>query len=233
MPYTLMKNGDGFEKKYWGLFILKEWPEYEKFWQKHVIPLTNRPTDIHFKNDASLVPLGYSSEDICIAQLHYTILRHLSRIFTILQNPHPNLDSLTEIFVRIVGAQDVAFELLERYSNQGTYDPWLSKKRGNRLGSREAQSNWKRNNRYPLQIIRDYRNHLVHGRLTPSLLSNTYYFPGIGNEEQYFDWRTITSSTQLQAAIGNTLLPSHDIGKRAWDLTLDYLRTNWGTLLLP
>ena len=140
---------------------------------------------------------------------------------------------LTDIFVRLTGAQDVAFEMLERYINKGSYDPWLSTKQGNVLGSREARQNWQRNNNYPLQEIRNYRNHLVHGRMMPSVKSNTLYFPTVGQEQQYFDWRTLTASNNWQAEIGNTLRPIDEVAQIAWDETLAYFRDQWSTHLLP
>ena len=149
-PYTLQNDGDGFEQHYWPLFISAEFPEYDQFWAKHVIPLTNRPVDIHFKDDPTLIAEGYTAEDICIAQLHYSILRHLARTFEIRRQPHINLDLLTDIFVRLAGAQDVAFELLERYTNKGIYDPWLSTGHGGIRGSRQARQNWQRNSNWGL-----------------------------------------------------------------------------------
>lgn len=232
-PYTLLTDGDRFEKSYENKFLSSSFPEYEQFWQKHVIPLTNRPSNIHFKDNATLSTGGFDEEDVCIAQLHYTILRHLGAVYDLLQNRHPYLDELTVVFSRLVGAQDVAFELLERYSNRGTYDPWLAIKHGSTLGSREAKQQWQRNNSYPLQAFRNYRNHLVHGRMNPGVVSNTFYFPAIGDEEKYFDWRTITSGTTWQSEIGVSLLPSKDIVVMAWDQTLDYFRTNWNAHLLP
>jgi len=230
--YIIQSDGDPFEKRYWNDFISNEWPEYELFWQKHVTPLTNRPSNLHFKDDATLISEGHSVEDICIAQLHYSILRHLGHIYGLLQNPHPYIDQLTEVFVRIVGAQDIAFELLERYTNPGGYDPWLPKKRAGILGSREAKSKWQQNHSCPLQDIRNYRNHLVHGRMIPGVIADTYYFPGIGREEDYFDWRVITSSNTWQAEIGHSLFPSISIGKEAWEKTLSYLRSMWTSKLL-
>ena len=193
-PYTLENDGDGFEQHYWSLFLSTEFSEYEQFWVKHVTPLTNRPVDIHFKDDPTLVAEGHTPEDICIAQLHYSILRHLTRVYEIRRQQHLNLDLLTDVFVRLTGAQDVAFEMLERYINRGSYDPWLSIRQDGIAGSREARQNWQRNNNHPLQDIRNYRNHLVHGRMMPSVRADTFYLPSIGQEQQYFDWRTITSS---------------------------------------
>jgi hypothetical protein len=232
-PYTLQDDGDVFEKYYWPLFISPEFPQYGQFWAKHVPPLTNRPADIYLKDDHSLIADGHTHEDICIAQLHYSILRHLARVYEIKQQPHPRLDLITEFFVRLTGAQDVAFEILERYTNRGTYDPWLSTKQGEKLGSREARQEWQKKNKFPLQDIRNYRNHLVHGRMLPSPIAETYYFPSIGQEQQYFDWRVITASKAWQAEVGKTLQSGSKVAQGAWDDTIGYFRTEWNNHLLP
>lgn len=149
-----------------------------------------------------------------------------------MKNQHPNQDDLIIIFTRIVGAQDLAFELLERYTNSGFYNAWLSQKTNDVPGSRDAKVKWQKNHNYPLQNIRDYRNHLVHGRMSPGITANTYYYPAIGKEEKYFDWRIVTSSNRWVSEIGITLLPSLDIVKQAWDKTLAYFKTNWTNELL-
>ena len=92
-PYTLQNDGDAFEQHYWALFISNEFPEYGQFWAKHVTPLTNRPVDIHFKDDQALAAENYTSEDICLAQLHYSILRHLVRVFELRRLQNLNLDA--------------------------------------------------------------------------------------------------------------------------------------------
>jgi hypothetical protein len=232
-PYSLQVDGDGVEQHYYDLFIAPEFPEYGHFWAKHVPPLTNRPNNIHFKDDQALIAANHTAEDICIAQLHYSILRHLARVYEVRQLPFINLDFLTEVFVRLTGAQDIAFEMLERYTNRARYDPWVAAGNREQPGSREAKQEWQRKNSYPLQNSRDYRNHLVHGRMLPSVAAETYYFPSIGHENQYFDWRAITGSNAWQAEIGKTLLTGYQVAQSAWDETLGYFRTEWNRHLLP
>jgi len=81
--YRLAIDGDNLEKHYWGQFIQDQFPSYEVFWLKFIVPLTNRPTDIHFKNNSELSKIEKSESDVCIAQLNYSILRHLIRCFEI------------------------------------------------------------------------------------------------------------------------------------------------------
>ncbi len=231
MSYNLINDGDRVEKKYWDKFIQTQFPSYEKFWIKNVIPLTNRPADIHFKADYELRKIGKSANDICLSQLHYSILKHLSRAFDILSLQDINLDNLIEGMVRLSGALDIAFELLERFNNPTKYDAWLDKKNNSNLGGKEARENWQKNNRFPLQKIKNYRNHLIHGRMLPGILNTTYYLPKIGLEKKYFDWRLITNSNN-PAFDKNDLMPAKKILEQAWKETLDYLENQWKAILL-
>jgi hypothetical protein len=88
---------------------------------------------------------------------------------------------------------------------------------------------WKKNNNYPLQDIRDYRNHLTHGRMAPSIQSPPkVLLPKIGLENDYLDWRLVTdwNSSAAQSALPNfdTL---DNILTDAWKKTLQYLEVEW------
>ena len=86
MSYSLATDGDGYEQHFWPLFIQQKFTSYENYWLQNVVPLTNRPHNIHFKNSADIKKLGISEEDICKAQLHYTALKHLIRTFELINN---------------------------------------------------------------------------------------------------------------------------------------------------
>ena len=103
--YTLAQHGDPFERHYESLFISRAFPSYERFWQRFVVPLTNRPIDIRFKTPEDLNAIGKGDREICIAQLHYSILRHLGRVFDLREPGRLNGRAelyliLTEITVR-------------------------------------------------------------------------------------------------------------------------------------
>jgi len=224
---TLQGDGDSFEKRYYDLFLANEFPSYERFWLNFIVPMTNRPADIHFMTDQDLVAIGRGDQDLCIAQLHYSVFRHLARTHDI-KSLHPlNINGLTEGMVRLVGAQDVAFELLERYLNPGIYNPWLSIGRRGLQGSREARRNWQNRENRPLQNIRNYRNHLVHGRIMPSIIDNDCFVPRIGVEENYFDWRLVTDENNIRQLIGGDFITSNETLENAWGQTIDYIETNW------
>ena len=80
MAYTIVDDGDDFERLAWASFLRADFPAAtETFWQRHIVPLTNRPADIQLKDDATLQTEGKGHEDLAIAQLHYTVLKHLVR----------------------------------------------------------------------------------------------------------------------------------------------------------
>ena len=165
------------------------------FWAWYVVPLTNRPTNLHFKTNSELKKLGKGDQDLCIAQLHYSVLWHLARAFQF--KKVQDLDTLTEAFARLCGGIDVAFELLERFSNPTKYPAWIEA--GNK-GGQGAKEAWKKAEKHPLQHIYFYRNHLIHGRLTPRMLppiasGTPIQIPKVGKETDYLDWRILTDPT--------------------------------------
>jgi len=233
MIYTLEKDGDGFEQHYYDLFIKNNFPNYEKFWQNFIVPLTNRPTDIHFKKNKELDLIGKTANDICIAQLHYSILRHMARAYDLARLPVVELNVVTEATGHISGALDIAFELLERFANPSKYDPWLEQKEkgSGRVGGQEARRAWQQLRSYPLQDIKNYRNHLVHGRMTPSIRGSETYLPKIGFEQKYFDWRLITDPTKIGYS-AKDFDSAHEILRSAWINSIKYLNVQWKKNLL-
>lgn len=232
MHYTLAINGDDVEKACWGLFLRRDFPSYELFWLQHVVPLTKRPHSIHFKNNDDLAKLGKTPHDICIAQLHYSIIRHLYRADCIRKkmllapqnNPHETLDALTDAFVRIVGAQDNAFELLQRrHEDNDTYDAWKP------ISGKRARTDWQDDHPLPPQIrnTRFYRNNLVHGRLLPSLGGA---LPKIDCCDRYLDWRVITAPEADDCA--KDFDTADNILNDAWAATIAYLESLWRQHLL-
>jgi len=84
MAYILQNDGDSFEKHYWTLFLSHYFPSYGDYWSNSVAPLTNRPQNIHFKSSSVLTAEGHTPEEICLAQIHYTLFKHLVRAFEII-----------------------------------------------------------------------------------------------------------------------------------------------------
>lgn len=232
MTYRLAIDGDDLEKRAWGSFLQSDFPAYEQFWMKHVVPLTGRPAHIHFKDDVTLKAEGKNAEDLAMAQLHYTALKHLLGAHQVGQGRAIDEFGLFVGLSALTGGQDVAFELLQRYSHRGQYDPWVeARPRGKKIGSKsgqDAQEDWKKANSFPLQHIRDYRNKLLHGRTPPAILSSgVISLPAIGAVDKYCDWRTVTGpGAASRIPIGDFESASAILG-RAWQETLQYLENMW------
>jgi hypothetical protein len=234
--YELATSGDSYERRYYSLFIKDRFSAYELFWQQHVVPLTLRPADIRFKADSELAAIHRNHSDICVAQLHYSILLHLIRAFELSRATAPNFDHVLFGITALCGAQDIAFELLERFEHPNKYDPWLDKKRrgSSILGSKEAKVRWQERNGHPLQSIRDYRNNVVHGRMTPVIvMNNEVLLPKIGHELDYLDWRKVMNLQQSGKLPTEDYQNAGEILKSAWTETTDYLENQWRTNLLP
>jgi hypothetical protein len=75
MPYTLANDGDSFEKAACRHFRQHEFPAYEEFWRRQIVPMTNPPRDVQLQDDASLTPIGKGAEDVAMAQLRCGIVR--------------------------------------------------------------------------------------------------------------------------------------------------------------
>lgn len=234
ITYRLATDGDQLEKDYWSLFIENEFPSYEKFWLKFVAPLTNRPDNINFKTNEELAVWDKSEADLCVAQLNYSILRHLIRCFRVkelltntvgMDKIDQQLDLLIEGLARLVGAQDNAFELLERIKNPNNYSPFAEKT------GKEAREKWKKSNDFPLQPIRDYRNSLVHGRLLPGIIDGQRLcLPAIGKVESYLDWRLITQPSSQAEEYKRDFISALNILESTWKETINYLENNWKNL---
>ena len=69
MIFTLAEHGDGFEQIAWPAFLQREFPAYQEFCQRFVVPLTNRPRDVQLQNDTSLAALGKGPEDVAMAPM--------------------------------------------------------------------------------------------------------------------------------------------------------------------
>lgn len=229
---TIKNDGDALEQKYWYEFISTEFPQYENFWVKSITPLTNRPQNVHFKSDTELAKISKTSNDICIAQLHYTLLTHLVVAYNLLQYKSPLVYEEFEYgIVKLSAATDVADELLERFINPTTYDPW------NENEGRRARKNWRKNHQ-KLQWLRNYRNRLLHGRVLPKIVINGSYdrlrVPRFDKVDQYIDWRNLTNGSIGKGGSirENDFDAPKNLLQHAWVEVLKYLRTDWQNELL-
>ncbi len=225
--FSLEKDGDQLEKVYWPLFIKNEFPSYEKFWIKWVVPVTGRPKHINFRTTDELLAIGKSDSDVYNAQLFYSTLRHLIRSYQILSeltsavDVERQLSLITEGFARLIGAQDNIFELLERINKPRNYQPFPD-------GStaKKVRNQWITVHN-PLKDIRNYRNYLVHGIMPPAIIDNQRLcLPDIGKELDYLDWRKITQlwvNRTDEVKIKADFISVLGILQKAWDKTISYI----------
>lgn len=250
--FTIADDGDEFEKQWWPQWTRDRFPSYEAFWVKRIVPLTHRVHDrsnIGFQATTDLAAAGFTDEDVAVAQLHYTLLRHLGRTFELLDdarafttrgylaNRQFGRDESFEAFARLSGASDVADELLGRRTSPGTYGAWDERQGG------KARRNWRDNNPDPLRPIRSYRNRLVHGRIVPELyvraigpkgesVGDLFMYPTLGMVDAYLDWRKAFAVAASPTPPPN-FAEAAIIAADAWVMVAEYVEQAWRTHLLP
>jgi hypothetical protein len=209
LPFTIEADGDETEKRWWPQWTRDHFPSYEAFWVPHIVPLTYRLKDrqnVYFQTDEELAEAGYAPEDVAVAQLHYTLLNHLGRVFELLDDVRAftersymanrpfTRDQFFESFARLSGASDVSDELLARRATPGEYDAW-----DERQGA-DARRAWRKVNPDPLRPVRSYRNRLVHGRVVLTIevkahdtqdrhVGDMLFYPLLEKVDDYLDWR--------------------------------------------
>lgn len=257
-PLSIASDGDAWEKLYWQAFASERFPSYEDFWLAHVVPLTNRrATDrlsnelrIRFRTDAELAADGRGDEDVAIAQLHYTLLLHIGRVWQLLDHSLAFTSAprrgqgfdqhhFFESFTRLSGASDVADEIPERRRTLGsrTYPAW-----DERAGKR-ARMAWRNREGDPLRDVRAYRNRLVQGRVIPQWNVRVFevgtgafhgerlMYPRLDRVEDHLDWRRAFDPANVDAVLVE-FEDADFIVRRAWERALDYADASWRQHLL-
>jgi hypothetical protein len=248
--FTIAEDGDENEKNWWPQWTADHFSSYEAFWAARIVPLTYRIRDrrnVRFQTQAEIAAAGYSEEDVAIAQLHYTLLMHLGRVFELLDDARAftvrsymanrpfGRDAFFESFARLSGVSDVADELLARRGDPGKYEAW------NETHGRDARGAWRKLNPDPLRSVRAYRNRLVHGRVVPEVYVNAteqgrvvgqlLFYPRLGKVDPYLDWRIAFAE-----AAKTTASPDFDeaalIALDAWERFVEYVEQAWQMLLL-
>jgi hypothetical protein len=249
-PFTIPTDGDEPEQNWWPQWTRDHFPSYEVFWVERIVPLTYRVKNrgnVRFQTTAELAAAGYTDEDVTVAQLHYTLLMHLGRVFELLDDaraftsPVPVANAFgryqfSETFTRLSGASDVTDEILARRADPGKYAAW-----DERQGQR-ARTAWRAVYPDPLQLVRSYRNRLVHGRVVPEVyvdatnaqghaVGQILLYPQLNEVDKYLDWRIA-----FEEAGGATPSPNFaeaaQIGREAWELVVGYVESAWKRHLL-
>ena len=228
--FSIESDGDDWEKRYWEAFASERFRSYEDFWLAHVVPLTNRrATDrlsgdlrIRLRTDAELAADGRGNEDVAIAQLHYTLLLHVGRVWELLDQAGAftsdgagwtaffDQNYFFESFTRLSGASDVADELLERRRTRGsgTYAAWDER------AGRRARETWRNVEGDPLS---DNGERLM--------------YPKLDRVDDHLDWRRAFDPANVDA-----ILPEFEraevIVRQEWERVLDYAEASWRQHLL-
>lgn len=213
----------------WPLFLRAEFPQYEEFWQLFVVGLTGLvqdPSHVDLLSPRELRRVGRPEWHLTVAQVHYTTLLHLFRVFELRQAGIDNRDVLIEAFARLCGATDTAYKLLGRclLKNAATH-AWTE-----RMGE-QIRREWKKDAKPPSKQVYAYRNCLPHGRARVghtvpggSSQKPVLYCTKIGRVHRATDWRHPKRDDFAMA---------DDVVALAWDRTLRYLCTKWTERLIP
>ena len=195
---------------------------------------------MYFKPDSQLSQEQIDRQDVWLAQLHYTMLWHLARVYEIFNGkdtqPREILNQIIEGFSRLVSAQDCAFTILQRYdfynNPQGKYisfdiaskhqDIWV-------YNYNNRSKKWK-----DIENIRALRNDMVHGSLPPWILDGEAIeipmFDHIANRRQSRDWRVLHRSADEKEVV--KFAPAKKELKRAWDITIEYFEEKWKEVIV-
>ncbi|MBI4164897.1 MAG: hypothetical protein HY508_04090 [Acidobacteria bacterium] len=152
--FALVNHGDRYERLWWPL-LRDEFPQYESFWRKHIIPLTNRiapdipPSDgrwIGFRDDPKI-----NSDVEAMAQSHYSTFYFLARA-TLVIKYEPQL--FFEDAFALLAAATANFERFVKVWHRRLVKRLALSKRLVPVGNVE--------NRQVIKEIREYRNVLLH-----------------------------------------------------------------------
>jgi hypothetical protein len=227
----LATDGDALEQREARAFVETMFPSYERFWIAFVLPL-RIPGEIRICADRDL-PRGKGPHDVSVAQLHYSVLKHLSRLFRLTSGDPTSEDDLIEAVSRSCAASDIAFELLERFKNPTKYEPFVEEGTKGKPGGREARREWRTSQNGPLDEIYNYRNRLLHGRLLPTIATGAgarLRVPRLGRETLYVDWRAVQSAQPN--ALATDFMEVKAVLADVWDRLIQYLENAWMTHLL-
>jgi len=221
--YVLEKDGDHVEQVSWSLFLRKDFPLYEKFWQDKVAPTTNRPSNNGFKTNEELSKIGLGEKDILYAELHYTILSHLLRVFELKNSHNLTDDQFIEALVRLCAAIDLAEELLGRICSDRDYELWSA-----RAGI-DARRAWRsQHGNDDLELVRNYRNRVLHGAVVPKVKINSpnsvhTRIPKLDKIDEYLDWRKVMVLNRSS----DDIISPEELLSDAWKVILSYINDNW------
>lgn len=237
-PFRLVTDGDELERACWGPIVQRQFPSYERYWIRFVVPLTTRDTNRpnpRLKTDAELNAMTPPRTflDVYRAELHYSVLWHLAAAYRLRHRPDiasPDFDRFAHALVRICSALDVADELLQRCQEpyHGATNPWNKAPEGRKAWRGAHKDAY-------LAELQQYRNHLIHSGAVMSIVrvgtmrAGETLVPRVTRRQGYRDWRSLQGISATNR--------KRDF--RAWDVVIDeawsravhYLERQWRWML--
>jgi len=143
---TLANDGDGYERVFWP-YINERFPNYEKFWQKHIVLLTKR-IETATGTDRIKPRDTVDTKLLDISEVHYSIFMNLIQAYNRLE--HPDLSWFEDFYVHLVSACDLAEMFCKRIERLRIVNI--------NLQNTDAYNNYHKF----VKLINDYRNQIVH-----------------------------------------------------------------------
>lgn len=241
-PLPIAQHGDLEEQKAYTVFLQKKFPNYELFWQKFVVGLTNAPKNISFKEDVILTT-DFAADSIIkiherlyIAQLHYSVLRFLLAAHHFAQGANNSYFDFSQVFSALYSALDISSELFARFTNftNNVIPKWDAFDPKSIDEAIRVRKDWEGKNSYPYDVksIRDYRNILIHGRILfwGQTFTKILIVPPLGQPQCALDWRVALSNIQ-SPSFGGYVYSQHVV-EQALDIVMKYLDDSWKSYLI-
>ncbi|MEW6025912.1 MAG: hypothetical protein AB1599_01265 [Planctomycetota bacterium] len=102
---TLANDGDGYERAFWP-YINQRFPNYEKFWRKHIVPLTKRIELDRGHSERVRLRDNIPEKMGIISMVHYSVFINLIQAYKRLENP--DLSYFEDFYTHLVSACDLA-----------------------------------------------------------------------------------------------------------------------------
>lgn len=214
--FNILSHGDPFERGAWHL-VSKEFPNYEVFWRKYIVILTNRvDTSVPASSPQWILTReGVPDEYEKMAMCHYSIFCHLVRAIEGMEGtPHASIEDTFYLLDSCCDNVCLFFQSINRIVyNLGGPDNLMPTQK----------------NRFPDVVgeIADYRNTMLHNPLIGRVQGETGEFVpkrAFLNAVK-FSWRKAHRLTQEQ------MINSRELLSTLRAQLLQYLQEQWGTIV--
>lgn len=245
MAWTLARNGDSVERAL-GPDVCRLFPNYEKFWILHIVPLTYRVMD----PDCIFVRAKVRPDLEDMATAHYGVLTHLAACHQQLNNrPDPDLFAVEGVYTfysRLYSVHEAAVdaflpatnEIIERYSRRHLRAD-LDTKGNPKKGTWRHQTRLETNGRRGLHSdLRDafrrankYRHQRVHwwgiparsGKVPGPAYIDAWIRKGLGELARATETRIMNEFVDALPQARNDLESIERVLNEVWEMVLNEL----------